>query len=133
VLPLDQERLLRWLCFSQGAYFAVTGIWPQVSIRTFEAVTGPKVDRWLVKTVGVLVAVIGVMLLRLSRRAQIEPVLRAAPEVPLVAIGSAAGLMVIDVVYVAKGRIAPIYLLDALLEAALIGGWTLALWRRRER
>jgi len=40
-------------------YFLLTGIWPLLSMRTFEAVTGPKVDRWLVKTVGVLVAVIG--------------------------------------------------------------------------
>ena len=44
---------------AQGVYFLLTGIWPLLSMRTFEAVTGPKVDRRLVKTVGVLVAVIG--------------------------------------------------------------------------
>ena len=47
----------------QGVYFLLTGVWPLLSIRTFEAVTGPKVDRWLVKTVGLLVAVIGASLL----------------------------------------------------------------------
>jgi hypothetical protein len=38
----------------QGGYFLFTGIWPLVSRRTFEAVTGPKKDFWLAQTVGVL-------------------------------------------------------------------------------
>jgi hypothetical protein len=39
------------------------------------------------------------------------------------AVGSAVGLGAVDVVYAAKGRISPIYLLDALLEAALLAAW----------
>jgi hypothetical protein len=35
---------------AQGAYHLVTGVWPLVSMRTFASVTGPKVDKWLVKT-----------------------------------------------------------------------------------
>jgi hypothetical protein len=35
----------------------MTGLWPLVSIGTFQQVTGPKTDLWLVKTVGVLIAV----------------------------------------------------------------------------
>lgn len=45
---------------AQGGYFAVTGIWPLVSMRGFEWVTGPRTGRWLVKTVGALNVVIGV-------------------------------------------------------------------------
>jgi hypothetical protein len=88
-----------------------------VSIRSFEAVTGPKVDRWLVKTVGALVAVIGAGLALASRRRQL------APEIVIVATGSAAALATIDTVYVAKRRISPVYLLDALTETALVAGW----------
>ena len=48
---------------------------------------------------------------------------------PLLAISSAAGLAVIDVVYVKKRTISPLYLLDAAAEAVLIAAW-LAVLRR---
>src|SRR5215212_7107379 len=85
----------------QAIFYVATGVWPFVSMRTFEAVTGPKVDRWLVKTVGALVAVIGCALALASRRRQL------APEIVLVAAGSAAALATIDTVYVARRRISP--------------------------
>ena len=109
----------------QGGYYVATGIWPLVSIRTFEAITGPKVDKWLVKTVGVLVSVIGATLWVGGTRRRI------APELKLLAMGSAAGLTAIDIVYVARGRISPIYLLDAALEAAIVAFWKAANVRRK--
>jgi len=104
----------------QGVYFLATGIWPLVSIRTFMMVTGPKADVWLVKTVGVLVAVAGATLLCAAYRQQIDL------EVLVLAVGSAAALTAIDVIYVAKCVIAPIYLADAVLEIALIAWWLIA-------
>jgi hypothetical protein len=98
-----------------------TGVWPLLSRRTFEAVTGPKTDWWLVKTVGLMItAAGGAMLLAAARR-------RTTPEVALLAVGSAASLTAIDMGYVAKNRISPVYLLDAAVEMGLIGLWTLAL------
>lgn len=47
------------LALAQGAFYLATGIWPLVSMRTFERVTGPKTDKWLVKTAGVLITAIG--------------------------------------------------------------------------
>src|SRR5215213_7149555 len=47
--PTDEAVRLARL---QAIFYIVSGVWPFVSIRSFEAVTGPKVDRWLVKTVG---------------------------------------------------------------------------------
>jgi hypothetical protein len=44
---------------TQAAYYLMTGLWPLFHRRSFEAVTGPKTDYWLVRTVGVLVAAIG--------------------------------------------------------------------------
>ena len=99
----------------QGAYYLATGLWPLVSMRSFECITGPKTDKWLVKTVGVLVAAIGGSLLVAARR-RTQP----SAEARLLATGSAAGLALIDIVYVAKRRIAPVYLLDALGEFALV-------------
>jgi hypothetical protein len=111
---------MRYLCLAQGLYFAATGIWPLVSIRTFEAVTGPKVDDWLVKTVGVQVAVVGAVLILAGVRGVVPP------EVPALAVGSATGLAAIDLWYVGRRVIARIYLLDAVAEAILVGLWAFA-------
>lgn len=107
------QRLLA----TQGAYFATTGIWSLVSLRSFERVTGPKTDGWLVKTVGVLVTAIGGTLGLVAQRRQ------PSPETALLAVGSACGLAGVDITYVAKRRIAPIYLLDALVALALVALW----------
>jgi len=92
-------------------------------MRTFEAVTGPKTDRWLVKTVGVLVTAVGAALLLASRR-------RVQDEIALLGAGSAAGLAAIDIVYALRGRISKVYLLDALCEVAITAVWALS-WRAR--
>lgn len=47
---------MRTLAFLQGTYYLLTGVWPFASMGTFLAVTGPKTDLWLVRTVGALVA-----------------------------------------------------------------------------
>ena len=106
------------VALGQGAYYLATGVWPLVSMRTFESVTGPKVDKWLVKTVGVLVSVIGASLMLAARRTAVSP------EARLLATGSAAGLAAIEFIYVARGRISPVYLLDAVSEIALLKMWT---------
>jgi hypothetical protein len=110
---------MKYLCLAQGAYFVVTGIWPLVSIRTFEAVTGPKADDWLVKTVGVLVAVVGGVLILSGVRGD------APIEVAALAVGSAVGLAGIDLWYVVRRIIPPVYLLDAVLELVLVSLWAI--------
>jgi len=117
--------LTDYLAQAQSAFYVTTGVWPIVSIGTFQKVTGPKVDLWLVKTAGVLITVVGAVLGLAGRRR------RVTPEIALLAVGSAAGLTAIDVVYVAKRRISPIYLLDAVAEVGLIGLWAIA-WRARK-
>jgi hypothetical protein len=104
----------------QGAYFAATGVWPFISMRSFEAVTGPKTDRWLVKTVGGLVGVVGGTLIAAGLRR------RVTPEIAAVAAGSAVVLGAIDVVYTAKRVLRPVYLGDAAGEALLLAGWVSA-------
>ena len=108
------DALLRTAVLTQGVYYVATGMWPLVNMRSFERVTGPKVDKWLVKTVGVLVTTIGGALLVAATRRRISP------EARVLAAGSAAGLAAIDAYYVAKRRIAPVYLLDAVTELALL-------------
>jgi hypothetical protein len=105
------------LACTQGVYFALTGVWPLLHMRSFEAVTGPKTDKWLVKTVGTLIAIIGGVLVSAASRRRITP------EIAGLALGTATGLGAVDVVYAVKGRISPIYLADAVLEATLVSAW----------
>ena len=98
----------------QAVYYLSTGLWPFVSMRSFEAVTGPKVDRWLVRMVGLLAACDG---------ATIAAGLGAkspSRETQVLAISSALAFAAIDVAYVCRGRISPIYLGDAAIELALV-------------
>lgn len=119
--PLIASRAASYLAFLQGIYYAATGVWPILSIDTFQMVTGPKTDLWLVQTVGALIAVVGGVLLVAAWR-------RSAPlEVVLLALGSATALGAVDVVFVVRQVIAPIYLLDAVAEALMVLMWLLAL------
>jgi hypothetical protein len=94
-------------------YYAITGAWPLVHLPSFEAVTGPKTDRWLVKMVGALAVANGAALAFGLRRP------RVAPETVALGVASAAAFCAIDVTYVARGRIRPVYLGDAAVEAVL--------------
>jgi hypothetical protein len=105
----------------QGIYYVMTGLWPLVSIGTFQRVTGPKADLWLVKTVGVLIAVIGAALILAGVRGEVTR------SMIFLAVASAAGLAGVDVIYVSKQVIARIYLLDALVELILMVWWVIDL------
>ncbi len=101
---------------AQAAYYAVSGAWPLLSYRTFEAVTGRKREPWLVKTVGVLIVVIAVAI-GIDRRSPGE-------STRVLGVGSAAALGAVDLWYAAvRRRIRPVYLLDALAEAVIAAAW----------
>ncbi len=109
------------IALAQGTYFAATGIWPLLHMPSFEAVTGPKTDRWLVRTVGVLVAVIGGTLVSAALRN------RVTGEVAALGAASAGGLGAVDAYFAGQGRIDPVYLTDAAVDAVIVAGWADAL------
>jgi hypothetical protein len=112
----------------QGAYFTATGIWPIVHLRSFEAVTGPKLEGWLVKTLGAVLGVVGgILALAGARR-------RVTQEVALLGAGCAAALAVADVHYgLVRRRIAPVYALEGLVEVAIAAGWAVTALRPERR
>jgi len=118
----------RMLAVGQGLYYTATGLWPIVHLRSFEKVTGPKPEGWLVKTVGALITMIGGVVLWSGLKR-----CRVSTEVRMLAAGSAAALGAVDVLYPLKGRISPVYLADALPEAALVAAWAWSARRRRRR
>lgn len=118
-------RAFNILAFFQGIYFTLTGIWPILHIKSFIAVTGPKTDIWLVKTVGMEVLAIGITLLYVSVRETFSK------EIFVLAVTSAIGFLIIDVFYVITGTISEIYLIDSILQITFITGWLF--WFRKER
>ena len=111
------NRIGRATAAGQGAFWLAMGLWPLVHYRSFEAVTGPKEDDWLVKTIGGLIAIVGGTLLVSARRR--EPTDEAA----VLGAAAATALAVADLRFVARGRISRIYLLDVVAEAPFLAGW----------
>jgi hypothetical protein len=98
----------------QGVYFIATGLWPIINISSFEKVSGPKIDKWLVKTFGALVASIGLVLLLSNPENEVTK---------SVGIVSAIALGLADTYYSLRKIIPKIYLLDASIEFLFVILW----------
>ncbi|MBF8965696.1 hypothetical protein I0P70_20760 [Pontibacter sp. FD36] len=101
----------------QGIYWTLTGVWPLLHMPSFLWVTGPKTDLWLVRTVGILIAVVGLVLLVAGFRQ------RVTSEVKWLGISGAAGLGFVSAYYPLRNVIWDIYLLDAVAELIIILLW----------
>ena len=116
---LRPTRILR----AQGVYYVLSGLWAVVDRRRFETVSGRKTDYWLVRTVGLLATTIGLSLLAGTRDG------RPSAETTMLGVAAGASFTAVDLVYVARRRISPVYLGDATVHALLAG---LALLGSRE-
>lgn len=99
----------------QSIFYLITAIWPLIHIRSFEMVSGEKKEDWLVYTVSVLLLGSGAVFLYASLYSEI-----ISKEVFMLAVLNAAGLTLIDVIYVWKKIIRKVYLADAFVEICLI-------------
>ena len=111
------------LARAHGLFNAAGGLWPLVHMRSFEAVLGPKTDRWLVQTVA------GLMLGNGLAQTFATPSPDGLAAARRLGLATALTLATIDVVYAPAGRISKIYLLDAVLELGWVAAWLAA--RRR--
>ena len=119
--------MIRFTVLFQSIYYIATGIWPLVSMATFEAVTGEKTDDWLVQTVGVLAAIIGASLLIGCLRGDLSR------ETIVLSILGAAGFAGVDIVFYMQDRISAIYLADAVAQSVILSVHLLVFfgWRQR--
>ena len=104
----------------QASYYVLTGLWPLLHFASFELVTGPKIDDWLVRMVALLVVLIGVTLAVAVRRNAVWTL-----EITVLAAGATIAFLAIDTWDAFIRRISPIYLADAALEAILLAGLVL--------
>ena len=101
-------------------YWLIGAVWPLVSMRGFERVTGNKRDEWLVRTVALLMLSVVATLESLRRSRRDETAMRVLGATSAGALGSVAliGPLV--------GRISPVYLMDAAVDTTLTALWALA-------
>ncbi|MFF8606849.1 hypothetical protein ACF06X_12995 [Streptomyces sp. NPDC015346] len=100
-----------------GWFHVVTGVWPLIHRRSFERITGPKADVWLLQTVSGLLVVIGGTQIRAARTETGTALART------LGTGAAVTLFLIDVSYATPGRIRRVYLLDAVFQALWLTAW----------
>lgn len=105
--------------FVQGVFYVTTGLWPIVHLRSFEAVTGPKFDKWLARTMGGLITVVGAALIAGSFER------RPSRAIRLLGLGSALALGLADVIHAARHKGSKAYLGDAVAEGALAASWAM--------
>lgn len=110
---MDPRQVAR----AHGLFNVVSGLWPLVHMSSFERVSGPKVDHWLVRTVSCLLVANGLT------QATTGPSPEAIAVARRLGIGTALALAAIDLTYGGPGRISRVYLLDAVVELAWVGAW----------
>lgn len=113
--------LLRSVLRAQAAYYIATGLFPLVDMESFERITGPKRDRWLVRLIGLLACAIGASIATGVRE-------RPAPETKRLSALSAAAFAAIELTYGLRGEISAVYVADAVFEVAVasvvLGSWS---------
>ena len=122
-IGMQPRRLYKALCFVQGMYTLVTALWAIVDINSFMAITGPKTDTWLVKTVAVLLIPFAICFL-LGVRSNTDGFL-----IIVLGLTSAMGLIFIDFYYSMNGTISRIYQADGVLQAIFFLLWIYILAR----
>ena len=127
--PIAQQRPLpARIAMAHGAYLLVFGGWPFFHLRSFEALTGPKLEGWLAKGNGATLANIGVTLLYSGLRGEVRRPTR------LLGAGIAFTYAALDFHYAGlRRRISPRYLVNGLVQLAFGAAWLSAEIRDRLR
>lgn len=111
---------------AQGLFNLVCGAWPLLHLGSFEGLFGPRRAKgeqdWLVRTVAGLLVSNGWNQLRTLSTPE------CLAQARRIGIGTAATLLVADVVYVPAGKVRRAHIVDAVVET----GWLIA-WRRSGR
>jgi hypothetical protein len=119
-------RLIRFVLWFQSIYTLITAVWPLIDIESFMAVTGPKNDIWLVKTVGALLIPVAICLLSyLFIRTDYRPAF---------VLGSltAIAFICVDCYYALHDVISDIYLADAGVEFVILALWIFIFFTRMD-
>jgi hypothetical protein len=111
-------KLFKMTLTFQSIYYLLTALWPIIDIKSFMIVTGYKTDTWLVKTVGALLIPMALtMATHLFLHIDHLPVV-------ILCFTAAVAFAVIDFYYAANDVILDIYMVDGIIQLALICSWS---------
>lgn len=104
---MNYKKVYSLLLWVQGIYTLLTALWGILDIDSFMAVTGPKTDTWLVKTVSVVLAAIGITM-------TVHASVKVGNMLPATVLGLATslGLAIIDFYSSGNGTISMVYAID---------------------
>lgn len=108
----------RHISLFQAAHYILTGLWAVLHLRSFEALTGKKQDRWLVRSTGLMIATVGSYFLMAG-------VQGPSPRTRWFGMLFPAALATADVCWAWRSTRAKAYLADALVAGIVIGAWFL--------
>jgi hypothetical protein len=106
-----------------GGYLLAAGLWPLVDLRSFKKVTGPKLEGWLTKGVGLCLANVGAALGAAGARGKV------ARELRILGMSTAVSFAAMDLWYAGvRRRISRVYLLNGLAQLGFLVAWGAAEW-----
>lgn len=110
-MKIEQNIKMKTILSFFSFYYFITGLWPFIHYGSFERITGPKKEKWLVYTVSSLIVITSLVVFRSLKE---ENFLN--PTILMLVIGNATALIVIDVLFSYKKIISKVYLLDAFVQ-----------------
>lgn len=121
---MTAPKIYTALLWVQSLYTLLTALWGLIDIDSFMAVTGPKTDIWLVKTVSTVLLAIAVTL--------ISYIYVRTDPLPAIILGfcTSARLYAIDFYYSGRDAISPVYALDGVAEVIFALLWIYLLLNR---
>lgn len=114
--------MMRTLLLFEAIVYVTTGLWPIIHYNSFQKITGPKTDVWLVIVVGWFITMSSAVLFSCYLGG-------LSDEGLIVALGTPLILGTSDIYYVFKKVISKVYLIDAALEFIIIVFWFIVLLR----
>jgi hypothetical protein len=100
------------------------GLWPVLGLKSFMAVTGPKLEGWLTKGVGACLANIGAALAAAGARGKV------ARELRVLGATTALSFAAMDFWYAGfRRRISRVYLMNSAVQLGFAAAWGYAAWR----
>jgi hypothetical protein len=116
------------VALAHGAYLVAMGLWPLLHLRSFEVVTGPKLEGWLTKGMGAMMTNIGATLLYAGKRRDVRPPLR------LLGACTALSFAAMDFYYAGiRRRISPVYLGNGAIQLGFAISWLSSEIRERKK
>ncbi len=122
--PMKMPKFTSLVLYAHALYLLIGGAWPLLSLPTFEEVTGPKSDHFLVRTVALILVLVASILFAQRK----SPVERSAV---FMAMGVSFILGSVAWISAAGGWVWKIYFIDGGIHLLFACAWVYLLLRRQ--